>query len=120
MDTIRWDEQTRLRFNELRLKQLSSILTDAESAELQQLMNTLLAADEEYLTPAISRLQQDIQQLQSQLQNQQVHNTALAQLLLQQEQLAADAQQSLRTLEQRQLYIHQQYTRLTGDSLTVG
>ncbi len=73
-----WDEQKRERFQQLR--QRNGALTDAEQAELAQLVQELEAEEAAYLTPATQRLRQEREALE-------VQNQALEALALRKEAL---------------------------------
>jgi D-aminopeptidase len=76
-----WEEQKRARFQELRQQQSESTLTEAEQAELAVLIQELEAAEAASLVPAVERLRQNREHLESQ-------NRALEVLALRKEALA--------------------------------
>ena len=96
-----WNAERQQRFDELRLAELSRRLNDAELAELAALTSMLEADEIGYLAPAVTQIQAEQHQLQSQLVTLQNENADLAQLLRQQQQLVADARQWLMQFEQR-------------------
>ena len=116
MNTKAWNETRQDRLTILRLRKLSGSLTEIESAELKQMMAEILSDDDLSMSQALANMQQELDMVQTQLKEQQAHNAELAQLALQQEQLATDAAHAFTNLEQRQLHIYQQYTRLTRES----
>src|SRR5271165_3942469 len=77
-----WDEQKRLRFQELRQRELAQALTEAERAELTLLVEELEAEEARYLKPATEKLQQEREAIES-------RNRALEALVSRKEALVA-------------------------------
>ena len=61
-----WDERQRQRFQELRRRDLSGLLTQAEQAELASLGRELEDAEADYLAPATRRLRQEREGIKTQ------------------------------------------------------
>ena len=61
-----WDEQKHSRFQELRQRQQEAVLTEAEAAELDLLVQELEGQEAAYLTPATERLRRERQALETQ------------------------------------------------------
>ena len=51
-----WDEQKHARFQALRQRELDGVLTEAEQAELTQMLQEIDSAEAAYLRPATARL----------------------------------------------------------------
>lgn len=64
-----WEEQKRIRFQQLRQRQGMSALAEAEQAELAFLTQELEAAEAACLTPATERLRQEREILETQNRN---------------------------------------------------
>ena len=111
-NSITQNDQGTDRFNELRLQQITDSLPPAEQAELDDMMQARLQEAENFLTPAVERMRQEQQQLRQRLTQYQTESEALAQLLLQQEQLVADASRWLQEFDRRNQNIQQAYTHL--------
>lgn len=115
---MNWNDTQQARFDELRQKELNGSLTIAEQEELTALTN-LLTQDADYaLVNAVAKLQQEQAELESRLEQRQNENEELANLLNQQEQLAAESRRWLIDFDRRHAQIRESYTRLTGDILT--
>lgn len=61
-----WEEQQRSRFQHLRQRQRQGVLTEAEQDELAHLVQELEGAEATYLTPAVQRLRQEREALETQ------------------------------------------------------
>ena len=109
-----WSIEQQQRFDTLRLRALSADLSPAEQAELEALQAQL--ADAWPLD--FATLQNEQADLRKRLTRAQTENEALAQLLVQQEQLVAEARQWLARFESRHQQLRQAYTHLTGETLT--
>lgn len=112
---MEWNEQTTNRFDELRLKQIAGDLTIQEQEELSAIIQSLESEESELLSDYFAQIVAENKTLQSQLETIQQENEALAQLSIQQEQLAADARRWLVEFDQRNLQIQKDYSRLTND-----
>ena len=113
-----WDTKQQTLFDELRAKEMAGTLTPEEQAQLATLTQVLEADEARYLAPALAQMRAEQSVLRERLLVAQKENEGLAQLLNQQEQLAADARRWLVQFEQRHRTIRQTYQRLTGESLT--
>lgn len=102
------------RFNELRLKELADGLS---ASELNDMLTARLQMSDDFLEPVLARLNVEQSTLRKKLIARQAESEALAQLLLQQEQLTADATAWLAEFDRRSYRIHQTYTHLTGEQL---
>ena len=111
-NSIIQNDQDTERFNELRLQQITDSLPSVERTELDDMMQARLQEAENFLAPAVERMRQEQQQLRQRLTRYQTESEALAQLLLQQEQLVADAGRWLQEFDRRNQNIQQTYTYL--------
>ncbi len=105
------------RFNELRLKKLADGLFASEQAELNDMLATRLQMSDDFFEPVLAWLDTEQSALRKKLIARQAESEALAQLLLQQEQLTVDATAWLAEFDRRSYRIHQTYTHLTGEQL---
>lgn len=112
-----WDAETQRRFDSLRVRQLNSELSVAEQHELDALLAALSAEEASYLTPAITRMDQELHQSDAQLAALQIRNEELAALAHQHEQLLSEAASWLAQFDQRRLVLQDRYARLTGEPL---
>ena len=117
---MNWNVKKQARLDELRQRETAGTLTTSEQQELDTLMATLTQAADDALLPAIARLQKEQAELEARLQQRQHENEELAQLLHQQEQLTTESRQWLRDFDRRQAQIRETYSRLTGETLTLG
>jgi predicted nuclease with TOPRIM domain len=106
---MEWNETTQTRFNELRYKELSSNLNKTEQEELARLVAVILADEEEYLAPAIARMQSENEARQEQINKLQKENVYLARIVIQQEQLVQDAKHWLDEFERRHSVLQRAY-----------
>lgn len=116
--TTRQQAESDERFNELRLKELADGLSASEQAELTDMLTTRLQMSDDFFEPVLARLHTEQSALRQRLLARQTESAALAQLLLQQEQLTADANTWLAEFDRRTYRIHQTYTHLTGERLS--
>lgn len=117
---MNWSNEKQARFDDLRQRELAGTLSAADQQELESLTAMLTQAADEALLPAIERLQRELMELETRLQQRQYENEELAKLLHQQEQLTAESRQWLRDFDRRHAQIRESYTRLTGEVLTPG
>lgn len=117
---MKWSNEKQARFDELRQLELVGTLNTADQQELESLTAMVTQAADKALLPAIERLQSELTELESRLQQRQDENEELAKLLHQQEQLTAESRQWLREFDHRHAQIRETYTRLTGEVLTPG
>ncbi len=61
-----WDEQKRERFQTLRQRELDDTLTEAEQAELSQMIQEIEDAEAAYLRPATERLRCERERIEEQ------------------------------------------------------
>lgn len=113
-----WNEETQVCFDKLRMKEIAGTLTEHEQAELAELFAMVEADEAIYLAPTIERMSHEQDTLRERLYRLQAENEALAKLLAQQEQLAADARRWLAQFEKRHRSILRTYMHLTGEVLT--
>lgn len=113
-----WNKTQQARLTELRRRELAGRLTEVEKEELAAAMAKIEQQEARYLAPSIEKMRAEQAILEERLQNLHADNEALAKLLNQQEQLAAEARRWLADFEARHLRIQQTYTRLTGELLT--
>jgi hypothetical protein len=113
-----WDTGQQTLFDELRTKEMAGTLSPEEQSQLAQLIKALETDEARSLAPALAQMRAEQSALRERLLAAQKENEGLAQLLNQQEQLAADARRWLVQFEQRHRTIRQTYQRLTGESLT--
>ncbi len=90
---MNWSNEKQARFDDLRQRELAGTLSAAEQQELEALTAMLTQAADEALLPAIERLQHEVMELETRLQQRQDENEELAKLLHQQEQLTAESRQ---------------------------
>jgi predicted nuclease with TOPRIM domain len=114
---MHWSDKEQARFDELRQRELAGTLSTFEKQELDSLVAALTQAADEVLLPAVARLEHEISELETRLQDRQHENEELAKLLHQQEQLTAESRQWLRDFDRRHAQIRETYTRLTGEVL---
>ena len=114
--TAKWTLETEQRFTELRLRQLSGILTEAEQQELTAIQAKVEEIEAATVAPALKRLESEQHVLQKNLENLQTDNTELVQLLNLQALLIADTKRWLEEFEQRYALIQTSFTRLTDHS----
>lgn len=112
-----WNTEKQARFDQLRRAELSGPLSSSESAELAELLAELEADEVLRLGPGMTAARQEQAARQRQLGLLQNGNEALAKLLSQQEQLAADARRWLAELEERHRLIQKTYALLMGQPL---
>ena len=105
------------RFNALRHKALAGGLSSAEQTELSQMRERRTQQSDASLDAVVTRLTNTQTALRQELSQRQAESEALAHLLLQQEQLIADANAWISEFDERTNRIHQTYTRLTGQPL---
>lgn len=117
---MNWSNEKQARFDDLRQRELAGTLSAADQQELESLTTMLIQAADKALLPAIERLQSELMELETRLQQRQDENEELAKLLHQQEQLTAESRQWLRDFDRRHAQIRETYTRLTGEVLTPG
>lgn len=115
---MNWDDTQQTRFDELRQRELTADLSPEEQAELDALTVLLTQDADRTLLAAIDRLQQEQVELESRLEQRQIENEELANLLSQQEQLAAESRRWLADFDRRHAKIRESFIRLTGDALT--
>lgn len=113
---MEWNEMTQTRFDELRYKQLSGNLNEEEQDELTQLTAVLLADEEEYLAPAIARMQSENEATQEQMDKLQQENVYLAKIVIQQEQLVQDAKRWLDEFERRHSVLQRAYSKVVNET----
>jgi hypothetical protein len=113
---MKWDELITIRFDSLRLKEITGELTLPEQVELDQLTQTLEAEEAQNLAPFFEQKQKEHKILREKLEGAQQENQGLAKLISQQEQLAADARRWLAEFDRRNAQIRQAYNRLTGET----
>ena len=94
-----WDPSRSSRFQQLRQRQGEHVLTEAEQAELAQLVQELEAAEANYLRPATEQLRQQRETLQT--QNRTLEMLALPKetLVLRLRGFLAEAQAERRAIE---------------------
>ena len=105
MSTLRWTAEHDARFNQLRLRELSGVLSDTEQDELTQLMNWIESAEARQLADAVRRMKLEQSVMRSRLSAVQAENDELAKILSQLERLAADSRSWLAEFEQRHALI---------------
>ncbi len=116
---MEWNEQLADRFDELRLKQIAGVLSPKEQAELSQLIQTIESGESALLTTYFDHVAAENVRLQTKLQAVQDENEALGQLVVQQEQLVADARRWLAEFDRRNTQIQKSYSHLTGNTSPV-
>ncbi len=112
-----WNAETQTRFDQLRMKEITSTLTEREQSTLDALSARVETSEDRYLVPAIELIRQEQDMLLERLSQVQTENELLAKLLAQQEKLAADARRWLAQFDRRHRSIVQTYTHLTGEAL---
>ncbi len=114
---MEWNEATQARFDELRYKQLSGNLNENEQEELTQLTAIVLADEEKYLAPAITRMESENETTREQIDKLQNENVYLARIVIQQEQLVQDAKRWLAEFERRHSVLQRAYKQLANETL---
>ncbi len=116
---MEWNEKLADRFDELRLRQMAGGLTAEEQEELAQLIQVVEVGESTMLTAYFEQAATDNMQLQTKLQAVQDENESLSQLVIQQEQLVADARRWLAEFDRRNTQIQKSYSLLTGNTSPV-
>lgn len=115
---MNWNDKQQTRFDELRQRELTGVLTRDEQTELVEMAALIEQEEARYLGPAIARMELEQTAMRERLQKLQADNEELAKLLHQQEQLAVEARRWLADFRQRHEHIQAIYTQLTGEILT--
>lgn len=113
---MEWNETTQARFDELRYKELSGNLNETDREELTRLIAIILADEEEYLAPAIARMQSENETSQGQIDKLQKENVYLARIVIQQEQLVQDAKHWLDEFERRHSVLQRAYLQVANQT----
>ena len=116
-DVMDWSNAQQTRFDELRKRELSDVLTAKDKIELAEIVTSLEQEEARYLGPAVVRMEAEQAAMREQLQAMQDDNEELAKLFHQQEQLVVEARRWLADFQQRHQRIQTAYTRLTNDTL---
>jgi hypothetical protein len=116
--TAKWTPEIEERFTELRLRQLSGNLTEAEQEELAEMRAVIELIESEITVSALKRLESEQAAMQKVVDDLQVENHELVQLLNQQALLIADTKRWLKEFEQRYSSIRNSFSRLTRQSVT--
>ncbi len=116
---VTWTPEIEQRFTELRLRQLSGNLTEAEQKELAEIRALVEVAESQATAAALKRLESEQAVLQNVLENLQTENKELVQLLNQQALLIADTKRWLSEFDQRYSLIQNAFVRLTEQPITV-
>ena len=117
---MEWSNEKQARFDDLRQRELTGTLSNTEQQELKVLTGILTQIADEALLPANERLQRELTELETRVEQRQDENEELAKLLHQQEQLTAESRQWLQDFDRRHAQIRETYARLTGEVLTPG
>lgn len=115
--TNKWTPEIEQRFTELRLRQLSANLTEAELTELTQIQALVERVEAKTTGLALKKLESEQAALQKALADYQIENNELVQLFNQQALLIADTQRWLKEFEQRYSVIENSFSRLTKQYL---
>jgi Mg2+ and Co2+ transporter CorA len=110
-----WTQEQQQRFDELRRRELTAPLQDAEQRELWTLQEALEAEEARYLAPALEQMQREQEAGEQALLDAQRRNEELAQLAQQHEQLIGEAHQWLTQFDQRRLVLQERFNALTGE-----
>lgn len=110
-----WDDATQHRFDQLRLKALTSELSAEEADELALLHQEADSFANDYLAQAVLTLQEEQTQLNEQLQKNEHINEALRVVQTQQETLLQESRQWLVDFQRRHGQLMAQYNQITGN-----
>jgi hypothetical protein len=114
MEKVKWTTATEARFNELRFRELTGVLSDVEKSELAQLMESIEIEETEQLASIVTHMQSEQVAMRVRLNLLHDENTELAKVLSQLEQLVVDARKWLAEFERRHSLIRQSYAQITG------
>lgn len=104
-----WDQVTRSRFEALRQREEEGVLTRAEQAELQRMIEEIEGAEAAYLGPATQRLRAERAQLASQ-------TAALQELIDRKEALVRRLEQVVTEVKAERRAINEELERILGGS----
>jgi hypothetical protein len=76
-----WNDEQQVRFDDLRQRELTAVLTPDEQTELDELTRLLIQDADQALLGAVARLQQEQAELENRLEQRQHENEELAHLL---------------------------------------
>lgn len=111
---MRWNDNKSRRFQELREVEAQTILTDAERAELYQLLDDLDADEADDLRPAMERAQARTGDLAAEKEQLDAQAAALARIVAEQQGLLAEATTYLQELRDKSAALAEDYRRLMG------
>jgi len=97
-----WDDEKQHRFDELRLKEVQGVLSDAEVRELQAFFAKLEAEEAASLKKGMEQLDAHFNSLRAEKERVEAKNERLAVIVVEQEQLLADAREYLTSLRRKQ------------------
>ena len=93
-----WDSNKQARWNFLREREISDVLSEAEQVELFQLTDEIEQEEQIMLQPGFMRLDKEIQRLTEECIQTKKENVALASLLAQREHLLERAKKQIKQL----------------------
>lgn len=109
-----WNSNKQARWNFLREREISGVLSEAEKAELSQLTDEIEQKEQTMLQPTFARLDKEIQRLTQECIRTKKENATLASLLAQREHLLERAKTQIMQLleEHRQLKSKAEHIKL--------
>jgi hypothetical protein len=111
---VRWNDKKSRRFQDLREVEAQGALTDAERAELNQLLNDLDADEADDLRVATEQAQARSGDLAAEKEQLEAQAAALARIVAEQEGLLTEATTYLQKLRDRSAALAEDYRRLMG------
>jgi hypothetical protein len=112
-----WNAAKQERLDTLSARELAGRLSESEQRELGQFVRELETEERQRLTPALEQMRREQIALRRTVLQAQVSNERLAVVVAQQEQMLADARQTLNDLQRRHQVIQDSYYRVTGEAL---
>lgn len=112
-----WNAAKQERLDTLSAGELAGRLSESEQRELEQLIRELETDERQRLTPALEQMRREQAALRRKALQAQVSNERLVVVVAQQEQMLADARQTLSDLQRRHQVIRESYFRVTGEAL---
>jgi len=114
---VRWNDKKSRRFQALRAAEARRPLTDAECAELSNLLEDLDADEADALRPAMEQMAAHAGDLAAEKAQLEAQADALARIVAEQKGLLADATAYLQKLRERSAALAEDYRRLMGHDL---
>ena len=112
-----WNDEKQRRFDALRIKEAQGALSDAEAQKLQEFFAELEAEEAETLRKSMEQMDARLDFLRAEKERVEAKNERLASIVIEQEQLLADARDYLTHLRRRQGTLRTEYRKATGQKL---